>query len=42
MKENRTPNYGVDAPVATLIAADLLDGRDVVPGFQYPVAELFA
>jgi len=28
-------------PVATLNIADTLDGEDVIPGFSYPVAELF-
>jgi len=29
-------------PVATLNASDTLDGEDVVPGFAYPVAAVFA
>jgi hypothetical protein len=29
-------------PSATLAATDLLDGKDVVPGFIHPVADLFA
>jgi Uma2 family endonuclease len=29
-------------PVAELQASDMLDGEDVVPGFSYPVASLFA
>jgi Uma2 family endonuclease len=29
-------------PVATLTAPDALDGLDVVPGFTYPLARLFA
>lgn len=29
-------------PIATLLASDLLDGLDVVPGFQLPVRDLFA
>jgi len=29
-------------PVATLRKSDTLDGEDVVPGFKYPVADLFA
>lgn len=33
---------GGDMPVATLTIADSLDGEDVVPGFVYPLAELFA
>lgn len=33
---------GCDAPVATLNAGDQLDGLDVLPGFSYPLAELFA
>jgi Uma2 family endonuclease len=34
--ENRT------RPVRTLTMADVLDGEDVIPGFSYPVAEIFA
>jgi len=33
---------GAAAPVATLGAGDALDGLDVVPGFSYPLARLFA
>ena len=33
---------GSDEPVATLGVDDVLDGQDVVPGFTYPVAALFA
>lgn len=33
---------GQDAPIAILGVGDTLDGRDVVPGFSYPVASLFA
>ena len=33
---------GHDEPVATLDIGDALDGRDVLPGFSYPVASLFA
>ncbi len=33
---------GSTAPVATLGIADALDGLDVVPGFAYPLARLFA
>lgn len=33
---------GTDQPVATLNAGDVLDGLDVVPGFLYPLANLFA
>lgn len=33
---------GVDQPVATLNADDALDGLDVIPGFAYPLANLFA
>jgi Uma2 family endonuclease len=33
---------GSDEPVATLGLADALDGMDVVPGFTYSVARLFA
>jgi len=32
---------GSDAPVATLSVGDALDGMDVVPGFRYPLADLF-
>jgi hypothetical protein len=28
-------------PVRTLNAGDTLDGEDVIPGFTYPVAEVF-
>ena len=31
-----------DRPTATLGANDALDGEDVVPGFVYPVADVFA
>jgi Uma2 family endonuclease len=34
--ENRT------APMRTLTIADKLDGEDVIPGFSYSVAEIFA
>jgi len=30
------------APVATLSPGDTLDGRDIVPGFTHPVADVFA
>jgi len=33
---------GSDAPVAALSMGDTLDGLDVVPGFSYPLTELFA
>lgn len=33
---------GSDQPVATLNLGDALDGLDVLPGFSYPLAELFA
>ena len=33
---------GHDEPVATLGIGNALDGRDIVPGFSYPVASLFA
>ncbi len=33
---------GADAPVATLDTTGTLDGLDVLPGFTYPVARLFA
>ena len=29
-------------PATTLGLGDMLDGEDVVPGFVYPVAEVFA
>lgn len=32
---------GSDAPAATLSVGDALDGLDVVPGFRYPLADLF-
>ncbi len=32
---------GADQPLATLRPGDMLDGGDVVPGFTYPVADLF-
>lgn len=32
---------GHDQPTATLTIADALDGLDVVPGFTYPLADLF-
>lgn len=32
---------GSDAPVVTLGGHDALDGRDVLPGFTYPVTQLF-
>jgi len=32
---------GSDAPVQTLALGDALDGMDVVPGFRYPLADLF-
>lgn len=32
---------GSDAPVATLTTDDALDGLDVVPGFIYPLTDLF-
>ena len=31
-----------DGPVTTLNTSDTLDGEDVVPGFSYPVASVFA
>lgn len=31
-----------DEPVATLAVSDQLDGRDVLPGFTYPLADLVA
>jgi Uma2 family endonuclease len=37
----RLPDRLLDSPVATLHAGDFLDGFDVVPGFQYAVAEFF-
>ena len=33
---------GTTQPVATLTVNDTLDGLDVIPGFSYPVARLFA
>jgi Uma2 family endonuclease len=33
---------GSDAPITTLTAADSLEGLDVVPGFVYPLADLFS
>jgi Uma2 family endonuclease len=33
---------GGDAPVATLTINDSLDGLDVLPGFSYPLADLFS
>ena len=33
---------GHDEPVASLGVGDVLDGRDVLPGFSYPLASLFA
>lgn len=33
---------GDTQPSATLTSGDMLDGEDVVPGFAYPVADLFA
>lgn len=33
---------GADQPTATLGPPDRLDGRDVLPGFTHPVADLFA
>ncbi len=30
------------APVTTLASGEMLDGRDVVPGFIHPVADIFA
>lgn len=33
---------GHDEPIATLSVSDQLDGRDVLPGFTYPLADLFA
>jgi Uma2 family endonuclease len=33
---------GHDEPAATLGVSDQLDGRDVLPGFTYPLADLFA
>jgi len=32
----------LDHPAATLGMGDALDGEDVVPGFAYPVADIFA
>lgn len=33
---------GSDSPVATLAVGDTLDGFDVVPGFSYPIVDLFS
>lgn len=33
---------GTEQPVATLNVADSLDGLDVLPGFAYPLADLFS
>lgn len=33
---------GSDEPVTTLQVGDTLDGADVIPGFRYPVTNLFA
>jgi hypothetical protein len=33
---------GTPQLVATLGAGDALDGQDVLPGFTYPLADLFA
>jgi hypothetical protein len=33
---------GDEQPSRTLYSGDLLDGEDVVPGFAYPIARLFA
>ena len=33
---------GADAPIATLGTDDMLDGLDVLPGFRYATASLFA
>ena len=32
---------GKDSPIATLQVTDTLDGMDVLPGFTYPLANLF-
>jgi len=32
----------LDRPAATLNVGDALDGEDVIPGFTYPVADVFA
>lgn len=32
----------VDLPVATIGSAGALDGEDIVPGFSYPIADIFA
>lgn len=32
----------MSGPVATLGSGDRVDGEDIVPGFSYPVAEVFA
>lgn len=33
---------GSDSPLAALSVGDMLDGLDVVPGFSYPIADLFS
>ena len=33
---------GSDSPLATLPVGDTLDGLDIVPGFSYPIADLFS
>lgn len=33
---------GSDQPIATLTVGDILDGLDVLPGFTYPLADLFS
>ena len=33
---------GSDTPMATLGTGDILESQDVLPGFSYPVARLFA
>jgi Uma2 family endonuclease len=33
---------GSDVPMSTLDAGDMLDGLNILPGFTYPVADLFA
>ncbi len=34
------PGHG--APVQTLSISDSLDGEEIIAGFRYPIAELFA
>lgn len=43
MAQNATvAAWAEEVPVATLGIGDILDGLDVIPGFTYPLAKLFA